>query len=59
MLDGDGAFTIDGELVQVGAGDYLRIEPQATRQVVAGGGGLRFVVVAAKPQPVYDGRESL
>jgi hypothetical protein len=27
--------------------------------VVAGTGGFRFVVVAAKPQPAYDGRESL
>ncbi len=58
-LEGDGTFTIDGEDVAVAAGDYLRVSPEATRQVVAGAEGFRFVVVAAKPQPAYDGRESL
>lgn len=58
-LEGTGTFTIDGEDVPLGAGDYLRVSPEATRQVVAGPGGFRFVVVAAKPQPAYDGRESL
>ena len=58
-LAGGATFTIDGEDVALAAGDYLRISPTATRQVVAGPDGLRFVVVAAKPQPAYDGRESL
>ncbi len=58
-LAGGGKFTIDGEDVALTAGDYLRIAPTATRQVVAGPDGLRFVVVAAKPQSAYDGRDSL
>jgi quercetin dioxygenase-like cupin family protein len=58
-LAGGGTFTIDGKDVALTAGDYLRIAPTATRQVVAGPDGLRFVVVAAKPQSAYDGRDSL
>ena len=58
-LEGAGTFTVDGEEVAFAAGDYLRVSPAATRLVVAGPDGLRFVAVAAKPQPAYDGRESL
>jgi quercetin dioxygenase-like cupin family protein len=58
-LEGSGTFTIDHEDVEVAAGDYLKVSPDATRQLVAGPDGMRLVVVAAKPQPVYDGRESL
>lgn len=58
-LEGTGTFTIDGDEMTIAAGDYLRVSPEATRKVVAGPEGLRFVVVAAKPQPAYDGRESL
>lgn len=58
-LEGGGTFTIDGEDVPVAAGDYLRVSPTATRNVVAGADGVRVIVVAAKPQPAYDGRESL
>ena len=59
VLAGEGTFTIDGEDVPVTEGDYLRVDPASTRQVVAGPEGLRFIVVGAKPQPEYDGRESL
>lgn len=58
-LEGGGTFTIDGEDVRLAAGDYLRVSPTATRKVVAGADGIRLIVVAAKPQPAYDGRESL
>lgn len=58
-LEGAGTFTIDRDDVPVEAGDYLRVSPEATRKVFAGPDGLRLVVVAAKPQPAYDGRESL
>ena len=51
--------SIDGEDVAVTEGDYLRVDPASTRQVLAGPEGLRFIVVGAKPQPEYDGRESL
>jgi mannose-6-phosphate isomerase-like protein (cupin superfamily) len=59
VLSGGGTFTIDGEDVPVTEGDYLRVDPASTRQVVAGSEGLRFIVIGAKPQPEYDGRESL
>lgn len=59
VLDGSGAFTIDGAAVEVTAGDYLLVTPEATRVAGAGPEGMRYLVVAAKPQPAYDGRESL
>ena len=59
VLAGSGAFTIDGEDVAVGEGDYLKITAEATRVVTAGADGLRFVVVAGKPLAAYDGREML
>jgi mannose-6-phosphate isomerase-like protein (cupin superfamily) len=59
VLEGDGRFTIDDEQVGVAAGDYLRVDAAAKRIVRAGGDGLRFVVVAARPQSEYDGRASL
>ena len=59
VLEGGGTFTVDGEDVEVKPGDYLRVDPHATRLATAGGAGLRFIAVAAKPQAAYDGRESL
>ena len=56
---GGGTFTIDGETVEVGAGDYLRVDAKARRIVGAGAEGITFVVVAARPKPAYDGRASL
>ena len=59
VLEGSGTFTIDGEAVAVSSGVYLRVDAETTRQTIAGADGLTFVVVAAKPQPTYDGRPSL
>ena len=59
VLEGAGIFNVDGEAVNVGTGDYLRISPEAVRNVVAGADGLTYIVVAAKPLPEYDGRPSL
>ena len=59
VLDGSGTFTIEGEGIAVCAGDYLRVDAAATRQVSGGPQGLRFIVVGAQPKPAYDGRESL
>jgi uncharacterized cupin superfamily protein len=59
VLGGAGGFTVDGVEVPVTAGDYLRVDAASTRQAMAGADGLRFLVVAGKPQPVYDGRASL
>ncbi|MGZ4481273.1 MAG: cupin domain-containing protein [Gaiellales bacterium] len=58
-LSGSGTFTIDGERVPFVPGDYLRVGPESTRQVVAGPEGLRFVVIGAPPQPEYRGRSTL
>jgi quercetin dioxygenase-like cupin family protein len=59
VLEGDGTFIVDGEAVAVTRGDYLRVDAETTRQTIAGADGLAFVVVAAKPQQAYDGRQSL
>ncbi len=59
VVEGDGRFSIDGASVDVASGDYLRVDPDAVRKVVAGADGIAFVVVAAKPQSEYDGRASL
>ena len=59
VLSGSGTATIDGEDVALAAGDYLRVDAAATRKIVAGPDGLRFIVIGAKPQPSYDGRPSL
>jgi uncharacterized cupin superfamily protein len=59
VLTGSGTATIDGEDVPLAAGDYLRVDAAATRKLIAGPDGLRFIVIGAKPLPAYDGRESL
>ena len=59
VLSGTGTARVDGEAVPLAAGDYLLVGAAATRQIVAGPDGLRFVVIAGKPQPAYDGRASL
>jgi mannose-6-phosphate isomerase-like protein (cupin superfamily) len=59
VLDGGGTVTIEGHDVPVSAGDYLRVDADATRQVKGGPRGLRFIVIGARPKPAYDGRESL
>jgi quercetin dioxygenase-like cupin family protein len=59
VLEGSGTFTIEGDDIAVSAGDYLRIDAAAMRQVKGGAQGLRFIVVGAQPKPAYDGRESL
>jgi quercetin dioxygenase-like cupin family protein len=59
VLSGSGTFTVDGESVPVGDGDYLRVDAEARRTVVAGDDGIVFLAVAAQPKPEYDGRASL
>ncbi len=59
VVGGSGHFTIDGDRVDVRDGDYLLVPAAATRMVYAGDEGIRFVVVAGKPQPEYDGRAVL
>jgi len=59
VLAGAGMVRIDDDEIVVEAGDYLRVDAPATRQVLAGPDGLRFIVVGAQPKPAYDGRASL
>ena len=59
MLKGTGSFTIDGEAVTVGAGDYLRVDADAKRQAAAGPDGMTFIAIGAEAKSEYDGRESL
>jgi uncharacterized cupin superfamily protein len=59
VLDGGGSFRIDGEDVAVAAGDYLRVDSGSTRLAVAGDEGMHFLAIGGKPQPAYDGRETL
>jgi mannose-6-phosphate isomerase-like protein (cupin superfamily) len=58
-LTGESPFTIDGEEMTFAAGDDRRVDAEATRKIVAGSDGLRFIVIAAKPRAEYDGRPSL
>jgi quercetin dioxygenase-like cupin family protein len=59
VLEGSGSFTVDGDRIEVAAGDYLRVDPGSTRLAVAGDDGMRFLAIAATPRPEYDGRPSL
>ncbi|MFB6154718.1 MAG: cupin domain-containing protein [Haloferacaceae archaeon] len=47
LVDGDATVTVEGEEVSMTAGDALRVDPEATRQVRNGDGESRFVVVGA------------
>ena len=59
VLSGSGTATIDGEREGIAPGDYLLVSAKSIRKIVAGPDGLRFIVIAAKPKPEYDGRASL
>ena len=47
---GRGWIRIDGEEVELEPGRYVLVEPEATRQVVAGTEGLSYAVVGAVPE---------
>jgi quercetin dioxygenase-like cupin family protein len=59
VLDGNGLATVDGESIALTAGDYVRVDAPATRQLRAGPDGMRFLAVGAQQAPAYHGRESL
>lgn len=46
---GSGKWVADGEEIEVRAGSFLRVDPQTTRQPVAGPDGLTFVGVGSRP----------
>ena len=49
-LRGSGVLHVDGDEVELGPGRYVLVEPDATRQVVAGPEGLSYAVVGAVPE---------
>jgi quercetin dioxygenase-like cupin family protein len=49
-LSGSGVLRVDGEEVALQPGRYVLVEPEATRQVVAGPEGLSYLVVGAVPE---------
>ena len=59
VLEGTGSFTIDGEALTVGRGDYLRIDADSKRQAGAGPEGMTFIAIGPPAKAEYDGRESL
>jgi quercetin dioxygenase-like cupin family protein len=48
-LRGSGVLRVDGDEVPLEPGRYVLVEPEATRQVVAGPDGLSYAVVGAAP----------
>jgi quercetin dioxygenase-like cupin family protein len=48
-LRGSGVLRVNGEEVALEPGRYVLVEPEATRQVVAGPDGLSYAVVGAVP----------
>jgi quercetin dioxygenase-like cupin family protein len=49
-LRGTGVLRVDGDEVALEPGRYVLVEPEATRQVVAGPQGLSYAVVGAVPE---------
>ena len=47
ILSGHGVVMVDGEEVEVCAGDCVAVTPESTRHVRAGEEGLRFIAVCA------------
>jgi quercetin dioxygenase-like cupin family protein len=46
-LRGTGVLRVDGDEVELEPGRYVLVEPEATRQVVAGPDGLSYAVIGA------------
>jgi quercetin dioxygenase-like cupin family protein len=59
VLDGGGVLTVDGEDVELRPGRYVRVGPQAVRQVTAGEAGMVFIAVGAPARDDWTGRPSL
>ena len=49
-LRGTGVLRVEGEEIPLEPGRYVLVEPEATRQVVAGPDGLSYAVVGAVPE---------
>jgi quercetin dioxygenase-like cupin family protein len=49
VVDGSGIWRVDGEEVHARRGTFLRFDPEATRQPVAGPDGMTFIAIGARP----------
>jgi quercetin dioxygenase-like cupin family protein len=48
VIRGSGYWRVEGEDVAVGTGGFIRLDPETTRQAVAGPDGMTFVSVGAR-----------
>ena len=48
IISGKGRFEIDGEKVELNAGDFIRISPAGKRQLFAGAQGMTYVCIHVK-----------
>jgi hypothetical protein len=55
IVRGSGAYRIEGELVPVEVGTFLRFDPETTRCPIAGPDGMAMVAVGA-PRGSYEAR---
>jgi quercetin dioxygenase-like cupin family protein len=53
-VEGSGVLRIDGEEVELRAGRFVRIDPEATRCPVAGPDGMSFLMIGAPVDGQYE-----
>ena len=56
VVAGSGTMTIDGEVVALRPGVFVRVDPESTRVPVAGDAGLRLVAVGSPRERPYEPR---
>jgi mannose-6-phosphate isomerase-like protein (cupin superfamily) len=56
VVKGSGTMTIDGEVVPLRPGVFVRVDPGSTRVPQAGDAGLTFVAVGSPPGRSYEPR---
>ncbi len=55
VIEGSGIWRVDGEEVPVRRGTFMRFDPEAVRQPVAGPDGMTFIAIGA-PRGSYEPR---
>jgi quercetin dioxygenase-like cupin family protein len=48
VIEGSGIWRVDGDEVEVRRGTFVRFDPEATRQPVAGPDGMTFIAIGAR-----------
>jgi mannose-6-phosphate isomerase-like protein (cupin superfamily) len=56
VVKGSGTMTVDGEVVPLRTGTFLRVDPESTRVPHAGDAGLVLVAVGSPPSGGYEPR---